>query len=203
MYIVSVFLQYFKFFLKIYRIYLQACYCPLVYGIIMAVMIKTMKTINKENIQEILRSYLTNNQPFDFCYTSTSQEDTELLGKEMAPYLNIGDIINLNGELGSGKTVFMMGIADFFHIENQVSSPTFTIVNEYDASLPIFHFDVYRIRSVEEFYEDIGLDYFERGVCIIEWGNQIEELLPPHTIHIDIKKNKEDIHTRYFYIRRN
>ena len=49
----------------------------------------------------------------------------------------------------------------------------------------------------------IGMDYFERGVCIIEWGNQIEELLPPHTIHIDIKKNKEDIHTRYFYIRRN
>ena len=90
---------------------------------------------------------------------------------------------------GSGKTLFTTGLAAYFNVENQVSSPTFTIVNEYISnSENIYHFDVYKIKSIEEFENTVGLDYFDTGISIIEWGNILKDILPLNTIYIDIQK---------------
>ena len=81
----------------------------------------------------------------------------------------------------------------FFNIKEDISSPTFTIVNEYNAkNINIYHFDVYRLSDVDDFVETIGTDYFGNGVSLIEWGNMIDEILPRNTIHIDFIKNKDD-----------
>lgn len=80
---------------------------------------------------------------------------------------------------GCGKTKFTQGILSYFGLENEISSPTFTIVNEYHKDdISIYHFDVYRLEDTDEFYAMGGEDYFENGICIIEWGEQIEEILP-------------------------
>lgn len=151
-----------------------------------------------------LNTFLTNNlkNNFDFNYISKNINDTKALANNMAKHFHIGDIIVLNGELGSGKTVFLTGIANYFNIESQVSSPTFTIVNEYDVknSCPIYHFDVYRLNDSDEFLEGIGTEYFYNGICIIEWGNIIQDILPKNTIFIDILKDDKDENTRYFHI---
>lgn len=151
-----------------------------------------------------LNTFLTNNlkNNFDFKYISKNINDTKALANNIAKHLHIGDIIVLNGELGSGKTVFLTGIANYFNIESQVSSPTFTIVNEYDVknSCPIYHFDVYRLNDSDEFLEGIGTEYFYNGICIIEWGNIIQDILPKNTIFIDILKDDKDENTRYFHI---
>lgn len=128
--------------------------------------------------------------------------DTLDLSYEFAKYLKKTDIAVLNGELGSGKTVFMQGIARYFGIENEVSSPTFTIVNEYITNdLNIYHFDVYRIDNEYQFMDTIGTEYFENGISIIEWGNIIKNILPKNTIYIDISKINDT--TRNFLIRRS
>lgn len=148
---------------------------------------------------------LINKEKIDFNYISKSTDDTKKLAEEIAKFLHIGDIIVLNGELGSGKTVFLTGIAKYFGIESEVSSPTFTIVNEYDISnsCPIYHFDVYRLQDSDEFLEGIGTDYFYNGICIIEWGNIIKEILPKNTIYIDISKDNDNEDLRYFHIWRD
>lgn len=148
---------------------------------------------------------LINKEKIDFNYISKSTDDTKKLAEEIAKFLHIGDIIVLNGELGSGKTVFLTGIAKYFGIESEVSSPTFTIVNEYDISnsCPIYHFDVYRLQDSDEFLEGIGTDYFYNGICIIEWGNIIKEILPKKTIYIDISKDNDNEDLRYFHIWRD
>ncbi len=160
----------------------------------------------KENnkIEELVNQIFDTSKKASFDYTleSNSYLETNELGYYFAKKLNSSDILVLNGELGSGKTVFMSGIAKYFEIENQVSSPTFTIVNEYtlkDES-SIYHFDVYRIESVDEFISDIGTEYFENGLCIIEWGNIIKEILPKNTIFIDISKDELNDNKRYFHI---
>lgn len=128
--------------------------------------------------------------------------DTLDLSYEFAKYLKKTDIAVLNGELGSGKTVFMQGIAKYFGIENEVSSPTFTIVNEYITNdVNIYHFDVYRIDNEYQFIDTIGTEYFENGISIIEWGNIIKNILPKNTIYIDIFKINDT--TRNFLIRRS
>lgn len=139
---------------------------------------------------------------FEYTFESVCPEDTIELGKEFAKYITKGDIITLNGELGSGKTVFLMGIAKYFGIENEVCSPTFTIVNEYNTpSFPIYHFDVYRIEDSDEFLEGVGTDYFYNGACLIEWGDAIIlDILPQNTIHIDITKDDSDTQKRVFKI---
>lgn len=132
---------------------------------------------------------------------STSEHETKQIARELAKFLKSGDIVSLDGELGSGKTVFMKGIASYFNIEKDVSSPTFTIVNEYNGpSFPIFHFDVYRLEDAQKFEDTIGTDYFSLGLCIIEWGKIISDILPKNSIFIDITKNDEN--TRNIYIRR-
>ena len=119
--------------------------------------------------------------------TSSSMEDTKTLGKIFASLSAKNTCIALNGELGSGKTVFMSGFAGYFGIEREISSPTFTIVNEYSHN--IFHFDVYRIKDESEFINSIGDEYFDRGICIIEWADIIKNILPRRTIFIDITKD--------------
>ncbi|MEG2348429.1 MAG: tRNA (adenosine(37)-N6)-threonylcarbamoyltransferase complex ATPase subunit type 1 TsaE [Clostridia bacterium] len=138
---------------------------------------------------------------FEYIYISKSDMQTKALALYIASMLKKTDVVVLNGELGAGKTTFMQGIAKYFDIENQISSPTFTIVNEYTTKDKnnIYHFDVYRIENSQDFEETIGTEYFENGISIIEWGNIISDILPKKTIYIDISK-KEDTNSRSLHI---
>ena len=99
-------------------------------------------------------------------YISKSEEDTINFAMNFAKSLKNGDIVVLTGELGSGKTKFTEGILKYFGLENEISSPTFTIVNEYsNDDVNIYHFDVYRLENSDEFYAIGGEDYFEKGIC--------------------------------------
>ena len=133
-------------------------------------------------------------------FVSNSEEETVALGRKVASFLEKGMVIVLTGDLGAGKTLFVSGMLDFFGKREEVSSPTFTIVNEYDLenSLKFFHFDVYRLESSEEFLAIGGDEFFEQGVSLIEWGERIEEVLPEDCLIIHIKKDTEDIGKRVF-----
>ena len=131
---------------------------------------------------------------------SNSIDTTKKIAYIIAKYCDNNLIIALDGELGSGKTTFMQGFANFFNIENEVSSPTFTIVNEYSNN--IFHFDLYRLKNEEEFLNSVGDEYFQKGICIIEWSNIIKNILPRRTIFIEIKKDELDKSKRIINIRR-
>jgi len=139
-------------------------------------------------------------------YITHSENETEKLGYDLAKYLNNNSVIVLSGDLGTGKTRIMRGIAKYFGIENEVSSPTFTIVNEYAPKLnakdinKIFHFDVYRLSGPEDFEDSIGTDYFNSGICIIEWGEIIEPLLPAYTLFITIESTENE-NERIIYIK--
>lgn len=129
-------------------------------------------------------------------FISKCEQDTIEFATKIASKLKSKDIIVLSGELGSGKTKFVQGILKYFGLENEISSPTFTIVNEYHTSnFPIYHFDVYRLEDTNEFYEIGGEEYFEKGICLIEWGEMIEPILPPNYFKITFHKssNEEDL----------
>ena len=145
-----------------------------------------MKTTLEKEINKI--KDLINGNIKEMFITSSSLEDTKKLGKIFASLSTKNTCIALNGELGSGKTVFMSGFAEYFGIEDEISSPTFTIVNEYSNN--IFHFDVYRIKDESEFINSIGDEYFDRGICVIEWADIIKNILPRRTIFIDITKDE-------------
>lgn len=131
-----------------------------------------------------------------------SPEETISFAKNFAKNLKIGDVIVLTGDLGAGKTKFTEGILTYFGLENEISSPTFTIVNEYyTPSAPIYHFDVYRLEDEDEFYAIGGEEYFSKGICIIEWGEQIKNVLPKHYIQINIKKEIEKENTRIIEVK--
>lgn len=126
-------------------------------------------------------------------YISKSEEDTINFASQFASQLQLGNIIILSGDLGAGKTKFTQGILKYFNLENEISSPTFTIVNEYtDSAIPIYHFDVYRLADIEEFYAIGGEEYFSKGICIIEWGELLENILPADYIKITINKDLEN-----------
>ena len=130
-------------------------------------------------------------------FISSSEKDTINVAYNLAPYLKKGDIIILSGELGCGKTKFTEGILKYYGLENEISSPTFTIVNEYNAKdVNIYHFDVYRLEDVEEFYAIGGEEYFLNGICVIEWGEMIEEALPHDYLKINFSKMKDDNNKR-------
>lgn len=122
-----------------------------------------------------------------------SPEETFAVGRKIGEKARPGEIYTLTGDLGVGKTVFTQGVAAGLGIEEPVSSPTFTIIQEYDSGrIPFYHFDVYRIGDIEEM-EEIGYDdyFFGRGICLIEWANLIEEILPEDHIKICIEKDLE------------
>lgn len=118
-------------------------------------------------------------------------EDTYKIGFDMGRKAKKGQVYCLNGDLGTGKTVFTQGFAKGLGVDEPVNSPTFTIVQEYEGKdMPFYHFDVYRIADVAEM-DEIGYeDYFYGdGVCLIEWAEQIKDILPDDRITINIKKN--------------
>lgn len=122
-----------------------------------------------------------------------SPEETFALGKKIGEMARPGEIYTLTGDLGVGKTVFTQGVAAGLGITEPVSSPTFTIIQEYDSGrLPFYHFDVYRIGDIEEM-DEIGYDdyFFGQGICLIEWANLIEEILPENRREIIIEKDLE------------
>ena len=137
----------------------------------------------------------------EFIFRSKSEKDTKDFAKKFAKFLNKKDIIVLSGDLGSGKTKFTEGILSFFGLENEISSPTFTIVNEYKKNnINIYHFDVYRLESSLEFYEIGGDEYFGNGISIIEWGELIEDALPKNYIKIIFEKNDANENERILKI---
>ena len=120
-----------------------------------------------------------------------SEQETENFAKEIGKKLKGNEIIALYGDLGVGKTAFTRGIASYFGIKNVVTSPTFTLVNEYSASeFKIYHFDMYRIKNLEDLESTGFFDYMYKGVFIIEWSENIENYLPEGTIKVYIKKNE-------------
>ena len=132
---------------------------------------------------------------------SYSEQETKNIAKNIASKIKSNTVIVLNGELGAGKTKFTEGFLSYFGLENEISSPTFTIVNEYkNENTNIYHFDVYRLEDIDEFYAIGGEEYFSKGICIIEWGKIIEEALPEHYIKIDIQKDEENFEKRIIII---
>ena len=126
-------------------------------------------------------------------FETNSAEETEQLGRTLAEKAQNGQVYTLIGDLGVGKTVFTQGFATGLDIDEPICSPTFTIVQEYDTGrLPFYHFDVYRIGDIEEM-DEIGYDdyVYGDGVCLIEWANLIEEILPEQYIQVTIEKNLE------------
>ena len=124
---------------------------------------------------------------------SNSREDTYRIGRELGEQAVPGQVFCFFGDLGVGKTIFSQGFAKGLGVDDIVNSPTFTIVKEYDdGRLPLYHFDVYRIGDVDEM-EEIGYDemVYGNGVCLIEWANLIEEILPEHYQKITIEKDLE------------
>lgn len=129
----------------------------------------------------------------DMLIESYCSEDTYQLGVALGEKAKQGEVYCLSGDLGVGKTLFTQGFAKGLGVEDSVNSPTFTIVQEYDGSVfPFYHFDVYRISEVEEM-DEIGYeDYFYGdGVCLIEWAEMIDEILPKERTWITIKKRLE------------
>lgn len=140
-------------------------------------------------------------------YITYSEEETENFAYDFAKSLKKDSIVVLTGNLGTGKTRFMKGIARFFGIENEVSSPTFTIVNEYtpkkhlDVTDKIFHFDTYRLQDSCDFENSIGTHYFDEGLCILEWGEIVKDILPCYTTYITIAmENDNNPNERTIYI---
>lgn len=120
-------------------------------------------------------------------------EETFEVGRKIGMNAKPGQIYTLTGDLGVGKTVFTQGVAAGLGITEPVNSPTFTIIQEYeDGRLPFYHFDVYRIGDLEEM-EEIGYDdyFFGQGICLIEWAELIEEILPEKRIEVTIEKDLE------------
>lgn len=125
-------------------------------------------------------------------YKSDSPQDTMAAAAELAASLKPGSVVALTGDLGSGKTVFVKGIADYFNVTNDVISPTYTLVNEYDGDIGIYHFDVYRLLELSPDDRDWIDEYlFGDGVCLIEWADNIKTVLPENTIWVEIKKVPE------------
>lgn len=130
-----------------------------------------------------------------------SEEETKKVARDIAKEIGKIGVIVLDGELGAGKTKFTEGFLSYFGLEDEISSPTFTIVNEYkNEKANIYHFDVYRLEDVEEFYAIGGEEYFSKGICIIEWGEIIKEALPQHYIKIAIQKDEKNFDKRILTI---
>lgn len=123
-------------------------------------------------------------------FISNSPDETQSFAADMAKRLTAGDVLCLYGDLGAGKTAFVQGLAKGLGIDEPITSPTFTIVNEYEGRLPLYHFDVYRIADSDEMYE-VGFDeyVYGEGVSVIEWPQLIADILPERRFDIEIKKD--------------
>lgn len=137
-------------------------------------------------------------------FISRSAEDTFDIGYRIGKHAKSGEIYALNAQMGMGKTVFAKGFAKGLGIDENVNSPTFTIVREYHSGrLPFYHFDVYRITNLDEMQEIGYCDYFySKGVCLIEWANLISDLLPDYTGTVTIQGKNEDLNYREIVIKK-
>lgn len=125
-------------------------------------------------------------------YISNSAEETKKIASELAKTLKLGDVLCMYGDLGAGKTAFVQGLAKGLGIDEPITSPTFTIVNEYYGSLPLYHFDVYRIADPDEMYEVGYEEYvYGDGVSVIEWAELIEDILPEKRYKVTILKDSK------------
>lgn len=124
--------------------------------------------------------------------TTHSPEETRAFAEEFARTLQGGETICLDGDLGVGKTVFVKGLAQGLEVEEEILSPTFTIVREYSGKLKLNHFDVYRIGEMDEMFY-LGFDEYinSGGVTIIEWASLIQEIIPEHAIQIEIERRSD------------
>ena len=126
-------------------------------------------------------------------YETASPRETWQLGHDMGKCASAGQVYCLDGDLGTGKTVFAQGFAAGLGVEGPVNSPTFTILQVYeDGRLPLYHFDVYRIGDVEEM-DEIGYEdcFYGEGVCLVEWSELVYEILPEDAVHVRIEKDVE------------
>ena len=121
---------------------------------------------------------------------SMSAEDTKQFAYSLGKTAAAGDIFCLSGDLGAGKTVFAKGFAQGLNVMEDVTSPTFTIVNEYCGRLKLYHFDVYRIANSDDMY-DTGYEeyFFGEGVCLVEWAETVKGIIPPNAVWIQISKD--------------
>ena len=127
-------------------------------------------------------------------FVSDSEQTTRALGRRLAAALAAGSVVAFTGDLGAGKTAFTRGLAEGLGVTQRVTSPTFTIVNEYEGGrLPLFHFDLYRLSSSDELY-DIGWeDYLRRGgVCAVEWSENAADALDADCVRVDIRRGEEE-----------
>ena len=126
-------------------------------------------------------------------YLSHSPEETEHIGEMLGRRLRPGTVVAYRGGLGMGKTAFTRGLARGLGCAGRVTSPTFTIVNEYDGATPLFHFDMYRLGSSDELF-DIGWeDYLTRGgVCAVEWSERVDDAMPADTLWVDIARGTDE-----------
>ncbi len=124
-------------------------------------------------------------------YISYSPKETELIGGKLAEKLKGDEVIALFGGLGAGKTVFTRGLALGLGVTDGVSSPTFSLVHEYEGKFPIFHFDMYRVTNYDDLYSTGFFDYIENGVLVIEWSENIEEAIPEDAIRVTINPVSE------------
>lgn len=120
-------------------------------------------------------------------------KETEEFGIKLGSLLKRGDILCLNGDLGAGKTTMTKSIGLGLGVEEYITSPTFALINEYRGRLPVYHFDVYRLENADELY-DLGFDdyFYGNGVCVIEWADKIQRMIPKDRIVVDIEKGNED-----------
>lgn len=143
-------------------------------------------------------------------YISNSEKETIKLGFSFAEQLNIGDIVAIQGDLGSGKTEFIKGICRYFKVEEIVTSPTFTVINQYIGEynkneIPIYHIDLYRIKSHKEL-EEIGFReclFSNNAIKLIEWAEKADGLLLAPGYQVKIKLSEEDENKRSFHITQN
>lgn len=137
-----------------------------------------------------------------FNFVSHNENETKEIAKKLASKLENQDIVVLSGDLGSGKTKFTEGFLSFWGLQDEISSPTFNIVNEHNKdSTNIYHLDVYRLEDKGEFYAIGGTEYFSTGICVIEWGELIEDILPNNYIKISFSKDENDDSIRYLNFR--
>jgi len=124
---------------------------------------------------------------------TNSPDETQELAILLSSYLKAGDVISLTGDLGAGKTCFTQGIAKGLEIKERITSPTFNLIKEYKNAIPLYHFDVYRLNSVDELY-DLGYEeyFYGEGVAVIEWGDKINSLLPESLLEIEFHRMLDD-----------
>lgn len=126
-------------------------------------------------------------------FHTTSENETRAIALDLAAELKPGDMVCLYGDLGCGKTTFSKAAIEALGVTEMVTSPTFTIVREYEGRLPVYHFDVYRVHSEEDMFE-IGYEeyFYGKGVCFIEWAELIEDLLPDRVYRIYLQYTDEE-----------